>query len=520
MIAFRVTRTMLLFLFFALASLFFVILSLDTSVFLSPDETATAASARAFAETGAMQLPEPLVRQFPWLHPRSFVSRGDGMVPVGFLGMPLIVGAVRKALGDWGMAVFTPLLALSVAWPLWRFTRKFGMAGQAATVTAWLTFPTVVLYANRGLFPNLAAVCFAIWSAYLLMQGRTYGRVMGSGAFLGLALAVRPVEAMWLVPWIVVAWMYRERPHGLRVRTTLIVFGASAFFVLAIAFLVAWRTYGSPFMVGYLLRDPSIAPAAQSGAVGAQTLFAWPFGFHPRNVLYNIRTYLGGFLGPWTAVAILASLLAIRRRAYRPVVLTGVWTLAALSAVYGQAIYQDHVGFNVASFGNSFLRYLLPLAPFAAVSAGALVAFVAERRKPALAALFALFLAGSLASLGTWTAFQRDDEGILPAAGELVRYRAIRETAVEYLDDETVVLSERSDKIFFPAFRAVSPLPPASDIRGLLEQASVNLALYGQTLDSDSVLDWRKGGIELLPVFEAGRETLYLLRMADSDASP
>ena len=231
---------------------------LGSSVFLSPDETATAVSARMFGSTGTMRIDDPVLQTVPWLHPRSFVTQGTAMVPVGFLGLPMLMGIIWKALGEWGLVFFTPLLALSVLYPLWRFTKKFGVPAQIVAVATWLTFPTVILYSNRGLFPNLPAVCFSVWAAYLVWEHRSYARAILAGACAGIALPIRPVEAIWMLAWFAAAWRFRLGRKQHQERASLLLISAGCLLVLIAAMIVAWRTYGSPFAVGYLLRDPVV----------------------------------------------------------------------------------------------------------------------------------------------------------------------------------------------------------------------------------------------------------------------
>ncbi|MBU1349206.1 hypothetical protein KJ781_04025, partial [Patescibacteria group bacterium] len=90
------TRAMLLFtsVTLLLGAGFFALSVSGGGVFLSPDETAVAVAARFLGEHGTFRIAEPLVSDHSWLHPRSFVSTGDAMVPVGFLGMPFLMAGI------------------------------------------------------------------------------------------------------------------------------------------------------------------------------------------------------------------------------------------------------------------------------------------------------------------------------------------------------------------------------------------------------------------------------------------
>ena len=452
---------------------FFVIPSFGSSVFLSPDETANAVSARQFAAKGDMRLEEPLLAQFPWLHPRSYVTQGTAMVPVGFLGMPILLGIFWKLFGEWGLVLLTPLLALSIAYPLWRFTAKWGRASQVATILAWLSFPTVILYANRGLFANLPVVCLTVWACYLIWEKRSLPRGISAGLCAGFAIAMRPTEIVWMLPWVFLAFIKPRRTpptssceeEGL-FKSLSFQEGAGGVLAFAIPLLlaafVAWKTYGSPFAVGYFLRDPIVKDAAISApstVVASPQQIIWPFGIHPMNVLRNTWFYLVKMFWPWT-LALLAAVIAFwKNRGARPHILVGAWTLVALVAIYGQAMYQDHVGVNVVSFGNSFLRYLLPMSVLVAFSAGALAT-----KLPKVATAV---LAVALVAMGTNLAMRGSDESVLPARRELLKYMAQRIDAKRTFPSDTIFISARSDKVYVPDFLAVSPVPSADLVERL-----------------------------------------------------
>lgn len=494
----------LLVLFAAESAVFFVLPSLHIPIYLSPDETAAARASRSFGEGLTMRIPDPILREYPWIHPRSLVSQGDAMVPVGFLGLPILMGIVWSLFHEWGIVLLTPLLAMSAAYPLWRFSRTFGVIGQVATVTTWLSFPTVILYANRGAFPNLPVVCLMLWATLLIWEHRSWMRSACAGVVFGLAMSIRPVEVIWAIPWMIAAWQMRPGAKKEKELWDMILFLSAAVFVLGCASLVAWMTYRDPFVIGYALRDPVMGDASVMGPASTVTV-GWPFGFHPRNVLFNARVYFAGYLGPWALCTIVAAVIWIKR-GMRAVPLLAGWTFVALCAMYAGTIYQDHVGLNVASLGNSFLRYTLPLAPFIAISVGSLAAWLEHCISREHARTLALLATALLFLCGTWTAVKRDDEGIEADAKQIQSYATILSLAEEKLPAETIILSERSDKIFFPRFRVASPVPDESSIQHLVHDGRYPVAFFGLTADTRS--EQR--------VYTVGNMAMVLIRDASS----
>lgn len=495
------------------ASFLFVLFGVPGNVYLSPDENATAISAQVMADTGSFAIQDPILQAYPWLHPRSFVTFGNALVPVGFLGMPLVTAALLKLTGTAGMALFTPILVLTCLIPLWSAARRWGRPAQVAAVISWLTFPTVLLYANRGLFANLPVVCLAIWSVWFVWKWRSRTASVIAGLLAGLALLLRPTEAIWVLPWILTAYVSRDVKRN-ELKTHIghaILFFIPLLAVAAIGAFLAWKTYGSPFVIGYQLRDPSTVAATTSAVSQRVSWFeSWPFGFHPRNVWFNVSSYLIGFLLPWTAIFVAAGALAWRERKNRLWILCASWTVGILCIVYGQGIYQDTVTPNAATLGNSFLRYILPVSAIAAVSVAWFCGWLSKglKRYGTGLAILCVFL---LAALGIWNATIRDEEGLAQDRIELERYATIRSDASAVLPDDSVVFSDRSDKIFFPLWRAASPMPSADLIRSFASSTGVTVAVFLRTTESSKLgAMTRDGGIPD-SVLDAGNESLYIL---------
>jgi hypothetical protein len=497
----------------------FAIPSLGAGIFLSPDETAAAAAARRFAATGAMVFPNPASGAFPWLHPRSFVNQpGERMVPVGFLGLPALVGAASIAIGDLALLLVGPASAALGAWALWRLFRDRPEWERAGAVLAWLSFPPVLLYANRGLYPNLPVVALVLAGLAAWRHASASSSRVLAGFAVGLAAAIRPTEIVWIAAWVAAAaWLERKegRPRG-----------SGWFFALAgcavplvLVAAVHALTYGAPWLVGYALRDPAIVAAS---ATPVAPRWTWPFGFHPRAMWFHIRGYLFGSLLPWT-LAVAGAAFAwlwphrVERKPWRAhpeawsLFVAGGWTLAAVVLMYGQAVYQDHVGVNVVSSGNSFLRYALPLAPFFALAVGRLVQAARDEvrippavRKPAAAVLVAAFVA-----LGIFQATYRDEEGIAASRRALAGYARIRGEAVSALPPRTTVFSDRSDKIFFtPEAPSVSLMPPLAEI-GRFVATGASAAYFGTTEDAAGLARWTEAGLRLESVATFEHQALY-----------
>lgn len=240
------------------------------------------------------------------------------------------------------------------------------------------------------------------------------------------------------------------------------------------------------------------------------TIDLLPFGFHPRVVWENVRLFLFQYFGIWFGAALAGLILFLLSRPWKKdiVVFLGLiaWTSSVLLFIYGQSLYGDNIRGNI-SLGNSFLRYLLPLVPF--ISLG--IALLLERlwslkeRGKVIGPVFTAFFI----ILGLLTAFYRDEEGLSQTRYELARYERIHQAALNEVPAGSIIISERSDKIFASGpYVAVSPMPSGETIDALLD-ASPGLYQFHRLFSDDELIM-----MPFIPtlIFEEGNEGLYQLK--------
>ena len=491
-----------------------VLPSVGGQVFASPDETAVAEVAQQMAWHGRAFFSESQAFDFPWLHPRSFVSSGNRIVPVGFLGWPFLLSLVARVFNQQTLPWAGTLLALSSIWPLYQLLKR-AYGWEAAWWGTAITFsvPSVLLYLNRSLFPNSALFALGLWSFWLIChtQEKRYAPAKQFwfqvliGSMLAACAAIRPIELIWLAPWwIWFGWKWQPQKKdwlGLFLGLTLIVLPI---------LVLAHNTYGSAWQIGYFLHDnPGVtvnAPQTVTSATDAYTVL--PFGFHPRMLMRNIILFFGGWLLPWFALGIFAGFQF--KRTYHPVFGLMLWTLGVLLFVYGSGIYLDGPGAWQATLGNSFLRYFLPVSVFFGWAFAYLYAHYFSRTEKHR--LWGLVFGTLLIVLGIFGAFFCDNEGLFRTRAELLRYTSIRMAAHQWFSaPRDVIVSDRSDKIFFPEFRTASPLAPATDIARLVHTPGIRVGLFSRPLSQSDQDAWREVGIEAQELLSSARERLYRL---------
>ena len=523
-------------------------------MFNSPDENANHVFAVGFAETGMMHRVESLnVYLDGAVHPRS-VKVVDGLqVPGGFIGLPLIFGALGKVVGTMNILLLTPVFALLgvLAWGL-LMRRSFG--GAVGVFAAFLLAinPAWWYWSARSMMPNvlflsliLIAVCLFIvrpFGSAVEKRGLNGLRLLRNadyalaGIFAALALAVRPPELYWLaLAAVVAAVVIRRLPwRGIAV--------ALAFMAMTLApFLMLNQSlYGGVMSTGYGDVAATVSDDAHQG-MGARLLgplrpVLFPLGFAPRTALANFWTYGLKFFWWWTAIVAASGvyLAYLRRKTPCPAETSRrVGVLLAVSAAvsiwlvpfYGSYVISDNSDPSAVTIGSSYFRYWLPLfvlstAPVAAAAARLLET---RRRGIAMAALIAAALI--LSAVSGASVFGAPQEGLSSVRASLVDNLAKHEIIMELTEPDAIVIAERSDKIVFPERSVIYPLR-SEHTYALLPQAIRLKPTYyfGITFPEQDMQYLREVklpplGVTIEPVVTIGEETLYRFGLVEVEDS-
>ncbi len=489
--------------------------------FMSPDETATFVTAQTLAQTGRLTVTEPRGTEFPWLHPRSFVAQQGVLMPVSFPLWGFLLGMVAMIHAGSVLWVAVLLSASFVVALSLALKRALGFSSLEAVVVALavVALPTMLIYGNRSLFglvPQLALVGWAVW---LSLRARTYGGSALAGAFTALAVAIRPVEAVWIVPGILAIFCWkRERFAGAFIRAFIAWLIGFCLVVAVIAGLHAW-VYGSPFAVGYFLRDLPARPNPLASVV-SEPVARWraffPYGFSLRQAWDNVRGMWGIGWWPWIltwAGATLFWLLKRRPSASRAerfsflgVCLLTLW----LGFYYGQGRYADHIGGQPFHLGSSLFRYLTP----AFVAWTVWVFWVTRESLPQRLRKGTIIILASVHVIGgiLW-AYHDPVDGILQNRHERQTYAEVRAIVERESASSTIWLSDRSDKIAFPVRAATSPLPAVGEIRRFLQARTQPVWIYRRPPSQAERDAWRAEGLELIERQRFEREMIYEVRL-------
>jgi len=529
--------------FVALAFLGCLVLLRVGGIYVSPDETANAFFAKTFVRDGSLSVYEPMNAVLgDALHPRSIVSVGGRLVPGSFIGLPVIFGAIAALAGYWSLPLLTPLLA-ALAVLAWYGTVKKIFDRETALLSAVLLaiHPAWWYYSARSFMPNVPFVALLILAAYVLVVRPSRTRRFAivdptlAGALAGLALFIRPSEAIWLALATVAATfplLMGRRGQGWSSRKSIAAFLVG--FAVAIVPLFAFNaaTYGSPLTTGYTVvanaeaggtvaTAPAVTPPRHD-SVAPSPFF--PFGLSRHNVKANLLSY--GFELFWwlTILALIGFPLAFPRKslakehnaARKSYLAFAIVASAYLALMYGSWTFFDNPDPTQVTIGNSHVRYWLPAFALATPFCALGIRWISRRAITDLAQRMAVVILVVLClGLSVRVAFLSSQDGIVAAANGLAESRETRAAVLASTEKDAIIVVDRADKLFFPFRRVLYPLRDEATY-ALMPRIALRVPLYyyGITLPQTDV-DYLNGdklaklGLKIDIVHTFRIETLY-----------
>ncbi len=451
------------------------------TLFNSPDEMATAFWLGSQAAGQGLAFSEPLNALVQnSLHPRSVnVNAGGQLVPGSFLGQILFYGLFSRL--SWILTLLlTPLLALSALVAFYWLNKKyFGSKAALITVGALAFYPAWWYYSARGFLPNVpfvSCLILSVWS-FVYWQERfglkNYWSYAAGATFLSLAMFIRPAEIVWLLGILLVLAIYYRRqifwPGLVLASWPFIIFAGLTWFYQS-------SLYDSALTTGY---------DQLSGGRRAWWSWIWPFGFDLKNIIKSVYNYIF-VLSWWYAGPLALSWLWFvykTKNYFYPLVTAGLalW----LAIVYGSWSIMDTPA-GLVTIGGAYARYWLPvfvmLLPLFGWSAAELLS--KTNKKITLAVGAFLVIAFSLSIYQTfWSA-----DGLFTIRDNLTSYEHIRQSAIQQLRGQGIIITDRHDKVFWPTFRVAVFLGDwqiFDKLSPLLEQENIYYYTHNVLSDKD-----------------------------------
>ncbi len=488
----------------------------------SPDETANYIFAKLYAQEGRLSLQEKYNLSVDnIIRPRSFRSDQGIIKPVSFLGIILLYGGIANVFGYQVIPFLTPFFAsLGLIFFYLLIKRIFNPANALLSTFLLSIFPPYIYYTSRSMFHNvLFTVLFIIalyWATLMaedtyklkkikyfwqLKYSRYYYASIFSGLFFAGAIMTRTSELLWLIPTILLLYLFNWRNLGI---IKPLFFVLALFIGLLPMFYYNHYLYGSYFYGGYPQMNQSISALAEASSdiLTAGVVGAWNniydklsvikniifhFGYNPNQSWAMFQAYFVQMFAWlfWTAVlGLLVFIINFKKSRVRQWIYLSILLLLGfiLTVYYGSWEFHDNPDLQAITIGNSYTRYWLPiylgaipLASLFFIKLSNLLCFFRQGHMAvksedingqrslfvhsgperfcliffrSLIIIFLAFIFGRFVLFGS-------EEGLVYTAK---KYQAVRQEWVEVLaltEANSTIITRYQDKLFFPERKVI-----------------------------------------------------------------
>jgi hypothetical protein len=460
--------------------------------FLSPDENANYIFSSLYQKEKSLVIFEPYnIIADDLLRPRSYLAHDDFVKPVSFLGIIVVYGLIASVFGSVVIPFLTPFFASLALLFYYLLVRKlFGARNALLSFFILFSFPVFFYYSARSMFHNVLFLSFLIISLYFLVVllekkaprikevGKKYYKKIFefdflysslAGFFLGLSIAVRASELVWLAPAGLLFLLMRIKRFSF---FRLAIFFSFAFLALLPFLYYNQLLYNSPFYGGYYEMNRSLSEISQAGGGMFKTFFSghfsefknlaksvfntvFYFGFHPKQsflMFYNYVIKMFWYIF-WPAVLGAAYLALFKKGFYRkmwPYIIPWLVLSLILILYYGSWTFVDNPDPERVTIGNSYTRYWLPiyiaLIPFAS---SFILIFTRIKKYLSIPLVLAIMI---ISFNFVW----RGSEEGLNIYLDNLRIAKAEMKKIEFLSEENaVIITEYHDKFIFPERKVI-----------------------------------------------------------------
>ena len=479
-------------LFFVLVYCNFLLATVQDSgnrIFNSPDENANYLFTKLYSEKSEFFIPEPENAKYTnIIFPRSVHVAEDGMLLSGsFIGIIIIYGLLAKFFGIWIIIFLTPIISFFGAIFFFKLIKEIFSKKIAFISTLLLfIFRAWWYYNSRSMFHNILFVNFIIFFLYCFikfLRNRRVSYIVGSLAFFALALFTRFSEIVWIAPGFFALLIASKKYISWKIFISMMCL----FFAIILGIVYAnIKIFGNAITAGYSYELES------ASAISNVFNMIFPFGFHPKRAFINFYNYYPYLLWWFFIPSILGFIFMLKK--FRRLAQEQKYYIFGFCCVsvflilyYGSWTITDNLDPSKITIGTSYVRYWLCIyifsLPFAAYFFQKLLSVI-KNRKLKMATIFILMVA--LAYLSFDLVWLNSEESLLAVQKSINGYYMKRDLVSSIISDDSMIVTEKSDKIFFPKYKIISEPNNEKVIQNVKKMISDGIPIYYYTFLGDN----------------------------------
>ncbi|MFC1662966.1 hypothetical protein ACFL04_02230 [Patescibacteria group bacterium] len=426
--------------------------------YTSPDEEINYIAAESFSENGNFLLGNALAEDdLGTVKPRNAQIVNNYIVPLSFLGFPLIMGITAKIFGSWIISLITPLIVSFGLVAFYFLVKSYW--GEFIGLVGFILltiFPGLLFFTYKGLWHNAVFISLLIISFFMAViykKKESWWVIIVAGGFFGLAITIRTSELVWLIPLMILWLTIALRNINLKKIFTFIII--TIVFTLPILYFNS-QTFGGPLSFGYtaaLEREGSIVSETSTFTRAVNLLI--PSDNKLSNYIDNGQRYIVEFSPLYFLLIMLGLLSLIVKKINQQLkiwliimFLVSVW----LFWYYAGTIYYG--GTTTADgpiIGSSYIRYFLPMTVLVMPIAASGIKWIIDlyrgkTRQLLLAAIITILLISSVHIL-----LFDSQSGLIKYFNEdIPQINEASESVINLTETDAIIIAGAKDKLFFP----------------------------------------------------------------------
>lgn len=447
-------------------------------IFNWPDANANYFFVRLLTETNTLIFYEPLnIITDNILHTRSINVLDGSLVPMSWLWPIILWSSVAQVFGLFGVLWLNPILAILSLWLVYGISKYlFQDKNLSILITALLAFFAPWLYfANLVMLASILTIFLYLLSLYLFLLSFHKNNFiifsLASSVF-ALSFLARPSEFIWLAGILLLSVYFSK--NKIQAKHAFAFFGIFIIFI-SITLYFNKLVYGNYFSFGYLnFQTVDNAIAAQSIVLP----FGWQTKIFLKNIFYNFILLIWPY---W--ILVLAALIVLRKKVFS---FSNIWKKYLLICIVASLfLFIYYANWDIADTGvkqynkisNSYVRYFLPIyILWLPVFAKSIQVLLNSPRVVAGKYFYQSVIIILLSIFSLHLAFYAPFDGLLAQKKNINIYYQQFEQVKNLVPADAIILTIKSDKIFFPTYQVIVPqgdLPLWPRIATLLTQRPV-----------------------------------------------